>query len=309
MTREGWRVRLVFAGKALVMTSLLAAAALLVVRAQRHRADRGRHLVDLANWNVIERPAWSEQGDVVAVRDASGLVGRALPLYDRSAAELVRAALEDTPRVLRVISTRRIPPDTIEVALEMRRPVAAVVVAGGAWVEVDAEGVVLGPPTVQRPVRSGVALRVVTGGAQRTPAPGRRCAPDVRAGVRLCRLLDAYRDGLGAHVLRTFDEVDVANHGGRVAPAASALLLRASPPSAGVARPTPCVVEWGRLGTSHGEPPFEDKAARLERAISVFDDFEGVARVRVAFDTLTVLPIDGPAGDWLPALANQTFGR
>ena len=80
-------------------------------------------------------------------------------------------------------------------------------------------------------------------------------------------------------------------------------------PPSGVRRPTACVVEWGRLDSRHGEPVFDEKAARLERAVAVFGDFEGVARVRVAFETLSVLPVDGPEGAWLPALADQTFWR
>jgi hypothetical protein len=302
--------RLAFAGKALVMTALLAAAVVLVVRAQRHRRAEPRHLVDLAVWSAGERPAWATTDDVAQIRRASGLSGRALPLYDRDAAEVVRAALEATPRARRVVSMHRVPPNAIDVVFEMRRPVAAVAVPAGGWVEVDAEGVVLGPVQSDRPARDGVPLRTVTGAAAPIPGPGDVCADDVRAGVELGRLLDGYRDGLGERILRVFDEVDVANHGGRRDAASSELLLRAAPPSPSDARSTPCVVEWGRLGTRFGEPAFDAKAARLERAIAIFGEgVEGVARVRVAFETLTVLPLDGAEGAWLPALAEQTLGR
>ena len=304
-----WRARMLFAGKAFIVTSLLAATGLLIVRARRDRVEQPRHSVDLAVWQVAERPAWATLADVAQLRDTSGLVGRALPLYSRDAVELARLALEETPRARRVVALRRLPPDSIEVLLEMRRPVAAVAVPGGRFVEVDQEGVVLGPPQVERPVREGVALRVVTGGAEPFPAPGAVCAADVRCGLELCQQLDGYRGGLGARILRAFDEVDVSNHDGRMDAAASALLLRAAAPAAGRKRPVACVVEWGRPGTRHGEPPFFAKAGRLERAISVFGDFDGVARVRVAFEFLSILPVDGPDGAWLPALAEQSRAR
>ena len=305
---ESWLPRLAFAGKALVLTSLLAAVGLLIVRAQRYRLEQPRNVVDLAVWSVGERPTWAALSDVSDVRNTSGLVGHGLPLYDRDAAEVVRGALESTPRVRRVVSMTRVPPDSVDVVLELRRPAAAVATPDGRWVEVDDEGVVLGPAMHQRPVREGVALRVITGGSA-PPAAGGNCAEDVLAGVALCRLLDDYRDGLGASILRTFDEVDVRNHSGREAPGAAELLLRSAPSVAGDPRPVACVVEWGRLGTRHGEPAFESKAQRLERAIGVFGDFDGVARVRVAFDVLSVLPVDGPDGAWLPALADQSLGR
>ena len=70
-----------------------------------------------------------------------------------------------------------------------------------------------------------------------------------------------------------------------------------------------CAVEWGRPGDAHGEAPFDEKAGKLAEAVRVFGDFQGVRRVRVAFAALTVLPADGPDGEWLPALAEQNRGR
>ena len=126
-------------------------------------------------------------------------------------------------------------------------------------------------------------------------------------------MLDGYREGLGEQILRTFDEVDVTNHGGRVDPAASELLLRAAviDASSDAARPLLAAVEWGRLGEEHGEPPFDAKARRLEGAVRVFGefDFRGVDRFRVAFAELSVQPAEDADGAWLSELAEQTRGR
>jgi len=204
------RVRLVFAGKAFVVTSLLAAAGVLIIGSQRHKSSQPRHMVDLAVWRVLERPAWSTVADIREIRASCGLVGRGLPLYDRSAADLAREALVATPRAKRVVSVRRVPPDQVEVVLEMRRPVAAVALADGRYVEVDAEGIVLDEPSRERPVRGDVPLRVVSGSQSPLPPAGGECASDVRDGLRLCALLDAYREGLGEQTLRRFDEVETS---------------------------------------------------------------------------------------------------
>jgi len=307
------RIRLVFAGKALVISSLVAAAGVLIVGAERHKSTQPEHLVDLSVWNVVDRPGWSTIADVSAIRSASGLVGRALPLYDRDAAEIAREALDRTPRAKRVVSVRRVPPDQVEVVLEMRRPVAAVALADGRYVEVDAVGIVLDAPSRVRPVRDDVPLRVVRGAGAAPPVAGGTCADDVQDGLRLCGLLDAYRDGLGEQVLRTFDEVDVANHGGRIDPAEADLVLRASPPDVlGTSvRPITAVVEWGRLGEEYGEPAFESKARKLQEAVRMFGstDFAGVDRLRVAFEGLTVIAASNSDGDRLKKLSEQSRGR
>ncbi len=353
MTRAGVRLRLVYALKALIVVSLLAVVFLLVRASQQHRLVEARHLVDLSRWTVLERPSWSTTEDVHAVRDASGLPGHGLPLYDRRSAESVRDALEAAPGVRRVLALRRRPPDRVEAVLELRVPVAAVLVDAGQaprvglhprvvldprvvlgpravlaaaptwrYVEVDDEGVVLGPAREQRPVRRGVALRVISGADGVDATPGGDGGADVRVGVSLCRALDGHRDGLGATVLRTFDEVDVTNLAGRVDAREPEVLLRAAVPSSDAARRTGCVVEWGRVrgdpdeggaggggAPSFGEPTFTQKASRLAQAVRIFGDFSGIARVRVAYGELSVLPADGPEGAWLPALAEQSFGR
>jgi len=48
---------------------------------------------------------------------------------------------------------------------------------------------------------------------------------------------------------------------------------------------------------------------KLESALRVFGDFAGIARVRVAFAELSVVPVAGPDGTYLEDLSEQTRGR
>ncbi len=303
-----WASRLSFGVRALVVVTILAATGLLVASAQEHRRVAPQHRVELGVWHVARRPSWATLDDVREVRAASGLRERAMPLFDRGAAAEVRAQLESAARVERVVAMRRRPPDRLVVTVELRRPVAALRTADGRFLEVDAAGIVLGAPLDARPVRDGLPLRVVSGAADTDLAPGTICGPDAAGGIALCRALDAALEGRGEHVLRTFDEVDVANFGGRAAPAESPVLLRSAEIARGRRR-TACVVEWGRLDERHGEPSLERKVAQLAEAVRLFGEFDGVARVRVAYEDLSVLPVHGAEGAWLPALADRAHAR
>ncbi len=311
------RPRLEFAAKAFLNVSF---AAVLVVGAARIREKAVRapeHEIALGRWTVLARPTWATLDDVREVRSASGLSGRVVSAFDRQRAGWVEPALARSPLVRRVLGVRRALPDRLEAVLELRRPVAAVLVGGGAvayveaYVEVDEEGTALLPPSRERPVREGRPLRVITGASGPVPPTGGRFGADVAAAAALALDLDRYEEEERVKVLALLDRIDVANWGGRQQRGASEIALHPSahvvPSAAGAGagaaagprheKRSRCVVEWGRCGAAEadsGEPSFAAKAARLVQAVRLFPGLEGVRTVRVAFADLVVVP-DGDA--------------
>ncbi len=297
---DGVATRLVFAGKALVVCSVLGAIVAAAVHSRELRARHARHRVDLAAWDVQQAPEWSRLGDVRELRDGTGLADRTMGLFDRTDADAVRRALTAAPGVRRVISIQRRLPDRLVIEVELRHPVAAVFVGGepGGYVEVDREGVALGPPMPSRPVRSERTLRVIRGQRGSPPAPGERFDDDVLAALGLVAAFDSHPDSVERAEMAWLDEIDVSNHGGRLDPARSEVLLRASPlPSGellGLGGQDACIVAWGRLRDSVGEPPFEHKAALLLQALRHFPALSDLERIDLRFDELVLDPVGDP---------------
>ena len=79
------RARIAYAAKAFTVTALVAGAGVMIAGAMRHKRTRPDHRVDLSVWNVLDRPQWATLDDVREIRSDSGLDGRSMPLYDRSA--------------------------------------------------------------------------------------------------------------------------------------------------------------------------------------------------------------------------------
>lgn len=179
------------------------------------------------------------------------------------------------------------------------------------YVEVDIEGIALSPPQADHPMREGRRLRVIAGATSAVPDPGLRFGSDVSAAAALCARLDApeLRSWTGPLAC-----VDVSNHGGRVDARSAEVVLRreplpslkalsAGPDEASTATaasaatsPPACRVEWGRVGAAAeemGEPGFEEKLARLRKALQMFPGLRNLASVNVAFSELLVVPRSG----------------
>jgi hypothetical protein len=274
---------LVFAAKAFVNVSFVAALVLGSLRVLAVARDAPRHRVELGRWTVTARPDWSSLDDVRAIRAASGLLGGVVSARDRDALAAVAEAPLDSPLVRRVVSARRRLPDRVRLVLELRVPVAAVATADAMYVEVDAEAVALGPPAVERPQRAGRPLRLILGVADAARAPGGTFGADAVAAAQLCaRLREA-----GDPAASWLDGVDVTNFGGRVSRLAPEVVVAATEP-AGRGQ-----VVWGRLGVvaqERGEPDFEAKYGRLRQALRLFPELRGVESANVAFDELVLRP-------------------
>jgi hypothetical protein len=285
-----WRVRLAFAAKAFLNVAFVGALVAGALRVTEASIRAPEHQVDLGAWTVLARPAWASLDDVCDIRGEVGLVGRSASLLDRDELTRVREQLAASPQVRRVVTLRRSPPNRLIAELELRAPSAAVQLPGDtpSYVKVDHEGVVLSRAVAFRPRRSGEPLRVVSGVCAGAPEPGLRFGADVAAGAQLARRLDEPACRAWTAFL---DRVDVGNHGGRVDPRRSEIILG----STGV-EPTDvdhCSVEWGRFGPAAeetGEPGFESKAGRLRRALDLYPQLAGLRRVRLAFRDLVVVP-------------------
>ena len=305
------RVRLEFAAKSFLWCAFLGSLAAGSIRLQSAALAAEEHRVRLGVWTVASRPDWCTPGDVREVRDASGLAGRWTPLLDPVGGAGVIERMERSPRVRRVVAMRRRFPDRFEALLDLRRPVAAVRVPGPRYVEVDEEGRALSAPSDVRPSRSGRPLRLLTGSPGPAVPPGALFGPDVAEGAALAAEFERFSTAEHRETLRLLDEIDLTNFEGRKELGASEVLLRAaadassrptlpSRPTASAPAPPPpprCVVEWGRLGAGDpcdAEPPFGAKASRMLQALRMFPRLEGLARVRVAFSDLVVVPSPAP---------------
>jgi hypothetical protein len=302
------RPRLEFAAKAFLVASFLGALTAGVVRLQQNALADEAHHADLGRWSVVERPAWCTVDDVRELRDATRLRGWHASLLHPGSGPVVWRSLELTPRVERVAGMRRRFPDEFEAVIELRRPVAAVQVGAGAstrWIEVDADGRALSPPLAARPARSldasgtPVPARVIRGAAGVAASPGACFGADVAAAADLVAELDAYGTPEDRKLLRTLDEVDVANFAGRVRPGASEIILRRTDAGAAASSARaqrPCDVEWGRAepaDPTDAEASFGAKAARVAQALRMFPALAGLRTVKVAFSDLVVVPAPG----------------
>jgi cell division protein FtsQ len=117
----------------------------------------------------------------------------------------VEGRLEGLPWI-RAVRAVRYPPSTIEIRVEVRRPVAAVRLAGAVWT-VDAEGVVLAPGTKPGLVKIDAPNSVLPGIGTATSDAAVRNALAVRAGLppHLSNVVDRYdapsERGLRIHLM------------------------------------------------------------------------------------------------------------
>lgn len=310
MTPSFWRPRLEFAAKAFLWCAFFGSLAAGAIRVHAQALEAPAHRVDLGAWSVRSRPDWCTDDDLREVRREAGLEGRWTSLLDPAAGAEVWRRIESAPHVRRVVAMRRRLPNRFEALVEMRRPVAVVRVPNGtgrgassAWIEVDESGRALTAPLPDRPVRAGRPLRSITGAAGGVPEPGAHFGTDVVEAAALAAEFERFSSSGTRDALDVLDEIDVSNHGGRKDRGASEILLRSTAVPAAAAgtagrRPPACVVEWGRSRAADAydpEPTFGAKASRTLQALRMFPGLEGLARVRVAFEDLVVVPHAAPA--------------
>jgi hypothetical protein len=224
-------------------------------------------------------PAWSDRQGVEIVRvDNPGA-----NLFDETLVAKVGKAFEDCAWIQRVTSVERVFPDQLRVRFEYRRPRVAVRCENG-YVVVDAEGVRLpgvyvDPPPCERSVQ-------VAGVGGRPPEPGRAWdSPALKAGMALADYVDA--TPLLARL--RVREINVANHGGRLDPRLSEVVLSTS---SGVE------LAWGRTADTarFGDPTPEEKLENLREVLASYPDFSGLRRVKIYFrGARAVEPAEGHA--------------
>ena len=231
----GARVRLEFAAKAFLVVTFVCSSAMGLSRLHQRAHDDPQNQVDLGAWSVVSKPDWATDDDVRAVRDGAALRGWQTPLLDGASGGVVVGAISAVPSVHSVVALRKVYPNAYDAVIELRRPVAAVQLAGAPpkYVEVDEEGVALSSPSAVRPMREGHALRVIVGAGP--VRPHARFGADVIAAAGLCA--DLARCGSSAAdparradstLLGPLDVIDVTNFGGRKNVGESEVCLRMS---------------------------------------------------------------------------------
>ena len=224
-------------------------------------------------------PAWSDrQGAEIVKLDNPGV-----NLFDEALVGRVGKAFEECAWIKRVTGVERVFPDQLRVKFEYRRPHVAVRCENG-YVIVDADGVRLpgvyvDPPPCERSVQ-------LAGVGGRPPEPGKAWdAPAIKAGMTLADYVDA--TPLLARL--RVREINVANHGGRLDPRLSEVVLATS---SGVE------LAWGRTAdtTRFGDPSAEEKLENLREVLAAYPELSGLRRVKIYFrGARAVEPAEGHA--------------
>ncbi len=262
--------------RVLVVLAFLATVTLGVARIQERVRGLDDFRVDLSRARVASAPDWFPPPEREGLRRAVLGTG-SVDLREEGLPDRAAAAVAGDPRVARVLGARRLYPDSVEVLVELRRPVALVETAAGL-LPVDAEGVRLpgSYPALRLPRVRGAA-------AGEVPQAGESFGRAAREGAAVAAALPVdLAESLGLTV------VEVSGVGKpREGTPSEVLLLR----PAVKGRPA-VTVEWGRSPASPEadlDPRPEEKTARLRRAAEVFPGLRGLRTVRVQFDALAVV--------------------
>jgi hypothetical protein len=267
MLRGGIRVLLLVAFFSLVVHAAAVAGAR-VRSAQRFR-------IEPALCAVAERPSWLSTDDVEEIRRSAGLGYESLPLLDPGTARRLADGHSRSAWVRRVAAVRFAYPDRAVLALEIRKPLAGILVKERDIVLLDEEGRRL-PGTCRRPPPGlGYPLPRIEGAQGSPPAPGRTWSPAVTEGVAVAREVLGWPATLAREVPLLAIDVGAVGDGGPV-------VLR----TAGGA-----LVEWGRSQAhefgSLG-PGVAEKVRKLEQALRVRPSLVGIARLKLQFPDLVV---------------------
>ncbi|MSR74566.1 MAG: hypothetical protein EXS14_03720 [Planctomycetes bacterium] len=174
------------------LLTLLALVAFTVLLSRR-AADAPRYRVSAARFAVASMPSWLPGGAAGAGLDRALLAGEC-SVFDPDLPRLAVEAAAKKPWVREVRSVQRVFPNGVELQVELRTPVALLVL-GKERVAVDCEGVVL-----ERDSRvKSDSLALISAVAAAPPAAGQRLAHPQHAGwLEGLALLNALR-GVGDH--------------------------------------------------------------------------------------------------------------
>ncbi len=267
MLRGGIRILLLVAFFSLVAHAAAVAGAR-VRSAQRFR-------IEPALCAVAERPEWLSRSDVEEIRRASGLGSESLPLLDPDTARRLADGHGMSAWVRRVAAVRLAYPDRAVVALELRKPLAGILVGERDIVLLDEEGRRL--PGVRRrpPDGLGYSLPRIEGARGSPPAPGRTWSPAVTEGVAVAREILGWPAALAREIPVLSIDVGGVGDGGPVV----------------LCTVGGALVEWGRSQAhefgSLG-PGVAEKVRKLEQALRVRPGLVGIARLKLQFPDLVV---------------------
>ncbi|MCU0725121.1 MAG: hypothetical protein MUE73_04930 [Planctomycetes bacterium] len=256
---------------------------LTAITAHRRVAAAQCFRLEPALCRVLAKPAWMPASEIEAIRRATGLLDRSLPLYEPGLTERLGEAHAASPWVKRVREVGLFHPNRAVVALELRKPLAGVLMNGRDIVLVDEEGVRL-PGLHRRPPKDlGYPLRRIDGVGGAPPAAGVVWSAAVKEGAAVAgELLILPPDLAGALPIVSID-VSAVGRGGPV------LLTTTSG----------AVIEWGR-SRSHEfgalGPTLAEKVRKLERTLVVHPSLAGVHRVKLQFPDLVVEQTVRPGG-------------
>ncbi|MFP4055279.1 MAG: cell division protein FtsQ/DivIB [Candidatus Brocadiia bacterium] len=232
------------------LVAVLVAAALAGVRVARREVGQRRKFRVYPHQFRARAPAWCAD-DLAEVRFPRSSYSIFDPRLTREVAEAYLAS----PWVVAVTKVEKRFPNILRVELELRHPAALVRRPEGDY-PIDPRGVRLPLGPHQRDHLSH-PLPLIFGARSEPPSAGQQWAGrGVRAAVAVLGALAAEPD-----ILRQIYLVDVSNLDGEIDPLRSEVLLFTT----GRVR-----ILWGRPPdtTKCGEPPVEDKMARLRRELA-----------------------------------------
>lgn len=260
---------------ALLIVGGIAALVLIIHRKVcEHMLTDTQYQVPVGGLEVAHRPEWVSDS-IVASLQQSYPYENSVSIFEGGLTENIGQVYAGHPWVERVRYVRKQFPNRIVIAVDLRRPVAAIEIKG-RYVLVDREAVRLPGEYAKVPDLPLVLLPVV-GVRGAAPLAGRVWdAPDVRCGIAVAMALAENGVPDGAPVMA----IDVENTGGRRDKRESEIVLW-------MADMVP--VEWGRapVAGGFGELTVDRKLKNLQLVLLACPDLKGVSRVRIQYDSPT----------------------
>ncbi len=233
-----------------------------------------RYQIDTGELRVVDRPEWMPERIAADIRVPPELAGR-FSVFDPRLVASVARGFTANPWVRQVQEVRKEYPNTIYVSLDLRRPVASVLIEG-CWYLVDRDGVRLpgvdfGAPELPDPIPVMKGVRVGP------PAPGRPWDDrGVLEGAVVGEII------LASQTLRAVDisEIDVSNAGGRVDPRAGEVVLRTKLGTR---------IVWGRTDLSEGMKLSSQQRLEIlenhlaEGLLRTYPKLQGISEIEVRF--------------------------
>jgi len=226
---------------------------------------------------MLRKPDWAGDGIERTLRGAFPY-REPVSIFESGLPENVGRIYAGNPWVARVRYVRKVFPNKLQVAVDLRRPMAAIEHRSRFYL-VDREGVRLPGEYAEIP---DLPFRIPPLLGVRTPPPRAGTVwegDDIQAGVALAATFGEHR----VYDLLPIMAIDVQNVGGRRDARESEVLVWAA---------DMIPIEWGRspAGEPFGELPVEKKLKNLRLVLMATQGLKGVSRVRVQNDHPTYLP-------------------